>query len=259
MFWIVIKHILKLVLAVAPLALIPWVSKHCKGSVLLELVLDDPPKPGSIERLVGVSLASISVAGMTLYESFAHLWPRVQAKKFAYNYVGNILDDFSKNLSEGIRMGDDIRINVLFARRCWWFPFLKRFSWFANRGFLGGHRDNNLWLLTVQGLCGKAFREEKTLATDMRTAKLDRNWKPSQENLWLFLWQRQKAQHLKAILSIPMFRTTKSDAMTHHKVVGVINVDAVSDKGAEWVLKNRENLEAFWGDRGTTLVWLSVR
>lgn len=43
------------------------------------------------------------------------------------------------------------------------------------------------------------------------------------------------------------------------KVVGVINVDVVSDRGAEWLLKNKKILEAFFGDRGTTLVWLSVR
>ena len=222
-------------------------------------VLGANPEKATIEKLVAAFFASLTIAGMTVYESIAHLWPRAQAKKFAFNYVGNILDQFSKSIDEqGLRMGDDLRVNVLFAKRCW-FLILRRFTWFANRGFSAGQQDNGLWLLARQGLCGKAFRAEQTLASDLREAKPSHKWWPSQENLWLFRWQREKTRHLKAILSIPIFRMTKSDAMTRHKVVGVINVDAVSDRGAEWLLKNKKILEAFFGDRGTTLVWLSVR
>ena len=61
------------------------------------------------------------------------------------------------------------------------------------------------------------------------------------------------------IIRSPIFRTTKTDAMTRHKVVGVINVDAVSERGAEWVFRNQKILEAFFGNHGTTLVWLYVR
>jgi hypothetical protein len=256
---IVAKFVLKLAMVVSPLALIPFVSNHCRDSALLRLLLGDKPEAGSVEKLVGIFLGGISITVMTVYESFAHLWPRVQAKTFAFNYVGNLFDKFAKSIdSNGVRMGGDIRVNVLFVKLCR-FLLLRRFTWFANRGFIGGQKDNDLWMLTWQGLCGKAFRSENTLATDLRHTRLSDRWWPCPGNLWLFPWQREKTRHLKAILSIPIFRTTKSDAMTRHKAVGVINIDAVSDRGAEWLLKNAKVLEAFFGDRGTTLVWLSIR
>ncbi len=47
--------------------------------------------------------------------------------------------------------------------------------------------------------------------------------------------------------------------MTHHKVAGIINIDAVSERGAEWLLTNQKRLKVWFADQGTILVWLSAR
>lgn len=252
MFWIIFKYALKLIVVVAPLACVPYVAKHCHDSAVLAFILGPSPERSTIERFVAAIFASVSIMVMTVYESIMHLWPRTQVRNFAEAYVKNALDDFEEEIAEsGLRMATDLRVNVLFAR---W----HRFVWFANRGFTGCHHDNNLWILRWFGLSGNALKEKNTIAVDLRGRTPSGGRWPRRENLWLFSWQARKTRHLKAVVSIPIFKETKKGAMTHHKAVGVINVDAVSDAGAEWILSNGPALEAFFGDRGTALVWLSV-
>ena len=256
-YWIVIKFILKLGIVVSPFVLVPFIASH---------KIDVPWIGASLatggaraEKIVSAIMAAISIAGIAAYETVTHLRPRVQAKQFSVCFVENMLDEFAESIKPfNVAVGQDLRVNITLSRRCFLFPFLSRFFWFANRGFGGGHRDNGQWLFTFQGLCGRAFRHRQVLAVDLRKAESE-SWWPSAGNFWLSCGQRKKTRHLKAIVSIPLFKEIRTDAMTHHKVVGVINVDAVSERGAEWLLTNRERLENFFGDRGTTLVWLSGR
>ena len=259
MIWIVVKFVLKLGTVVAPFLVVPLIATHCHDTSWIRELFGTGEDKAKVEKMVSASFSTFNLVCIAIYESYAHLWPRVQSKRFASSYVNNVIDAFAKSIEpHGLRLGYDLRVNVLFAKRCW-ILLLTRFAWFANRGFLGGHHDDEMWMLTLQGLCGRAFRRKETLAVDLRNVSPSTKWWPSAENLWLFRWQRKKTRHLKAILSIPLFRRTETEAMTHHKVVGVVNVDAVSDKGAEWLLKNAKTLEFFFGDKGTTLVWLSVR
>jgi hypothetical protein len=234
-----IAYVLKLLIAITPFFVVPLVIKEEADHPFLASILG-ADKTNIKDR----AIAFFTVLDLTLlavYEMAAHFLPQRQAKKVADAFVGTLFDDFGKVISgQGMKLGPDIRINVMFVRRSAFTLFFRRFVWFANRGFDGGHRDNGLFLFVGQGICGRAFLERQTLSVDLRT--IDKSkvpvW-PCRENFWLLPWQRKCTAHLTAILTIPIFAELHEGPMTSYKRVGVINIDAVSEIGAERLLSNK--------------------
>jgi hypothetical protein len=250
MWRIVLGHIFKLLIAVAPFAIVPWWMRHRDWWPALAAVVHDDK--ATAEKLIVSGLTVADLLVLSLYEFFAHVRPRMDGRAFGRSYTQRLFDEFSAKCREaGLTLGRDVRVNVMILR--WWLVF----RWFANKGFVGGHRDDSLVLLRFQGICGHAFRHEKLVAVDFRTAARPSRWKPW-HNFWLWPWQCTNTGHLTAIVSIPIFREAKDGAMTRHRAVGVVNIDAVSDAGADWILKEKEALKNFFGPSGMVIAHLAT-
>jgi hypothetical protein len=131
------------------------------------------------------------------------------------------------------------RMNVMFIR--YWFVFT--WAWSCNFDATHNHhRDAGLLLTRFQGVCGKAYRAQKaeivsfdgsaTAWTLFRTYRL-------------FPWQQQKTRHVKAILSVPIFRQSESPSRPA-KCVGILNIDAVTDEAAKLLRDNEVSLAEYF-------------
>jgi len=255
-----ISFVLKLLIAIAPVFAVPLLLKEEKSHPWLVAALGT--KEDKLKDAAIAALTTIDVVVLSTYELLTRVLPQRQAKRVADVYVESLIKQFEEEIkTHGMEMGSDIRINVMFVRRSIFTFFMRRFVWFANRGFEGGHGDNGLWLFTGQGLCGRAFKEKKTLSVDLRgeSATGKAKWLPCRDNFWMLAWQRRCTAHLKAILTIPIFAEEKIGQMTYHTPVGVINIDAVSDQGAEGLLSNKKRLDGFFKDSGKILALLAPR
>ena len=247
------KYVTKLSIAIAPFLLVPLV---------LEMVGTHPSlaRLGKTSQDVQRSLIGIltvaDVGVLAMHEWFTHLLPRRQRKKAFEAFFEMLIKQFEVKAKEhDLAIGEDIRINVMFVRRSLLtLYFGRRFIWCANRGFDGSHRDNRLFLMAWQGLCGQAFRERKTLSVDLRNQPNGAvGFLPSKATFGLYGPQVSKTRHLKAILTIPIFAEFKDGAMSDLQPVGVINIDAISDVGAERLLANEKRLDTFFKENGRIL------
>jgi hypothetical protein len=160
------------------------------------------------------------------------------------------LRDYVKGQDHGIPVenwGQDLRLNVMYLRRAWWTLFvLRAFEMRGRKGFEHPdgivHPDEDLVLLAWQGLAGLAVKEKAPQYASggppqpgVRHLAAQPTWMIWQ-TLWLLPWQVRKTQRLKAILSVPMALENKRGT---RKIVGVINLDAISDAGAAYIDQHR--------------------
>jgi hypothetical protein len=96
------------------------------------------------------------------------------------------------------------------------------------------HTDERLVLLSWQGVAGKALRGQPLHVSSRPTRPTWRVW----DALWLFPWQVRSTLRVKAILSVPMVH----DAKGRRRVMGVLNLDAISDAGAAYIQQNQTEL-----------------
>jgi len=256
LFKTIIPFVLKLLIAITPFILVPYILK--KGTNHPDLARFFGTTEDRAQKVTLGILAVLDLAVLAVYETWTHFLPQRQARRIADVYVEGLFKQLEGQLEAiGMKIGKDIRANIMFVRRSAFTLFFRKFVWFANRGFEGSHRDNKLGLFVGQGLCGQAFRKRQTLSVDLRSSPAP-GWWPSAANFWLLPGQRKKTNHLTAILTIPIFAQYKDGLMTTHEAVGVINIDAVSTQGADGLLSNKIRLDEFFKESGTILALFAL-
>jgi hypothetical protein len=154
--------------------------------------------------------------------------------------------EYMKEVTKPIadRIGKDLRFNVMYARRRWYFLWLARdFEWDEEQlGFTPGrfHFDQKLWLTEWQGVCGQALRKESVAFAELPGASQP-HWLPWRNPYGLFRGQVLATTHVRAVLSVPMLLKRKG---MQPLAVGVINVDAVSDDGVDFLADEYSAWEA---------------
>jgi hypothetical protein len=71
----------------------------------------------------------------------------------------------------------------------------------------------------------------------------------------LWPWQLKKTEDVKYILSIPLFKASKGESKSF-KCTGVINLDTLSDEGAEFLERNEGKIVNYFLDRGKVIACL---
>jgi hypothetical protein len=220
------------------------------------------PKPADSQLQAIVALCGlVLVFGFDVYNLYI---PKQDSRRFGKAFFDRMVKDFTDQGAP--KFGRDLRMNVLLLR---WPKRLGRFNilplrWVANVGFdpaFGVNADAHFWIWGFQGVCGRALRKGFPQFSDLRTEKpRDATWSlffPSRENFRLFRWQIRRTGHLKAILSVPINRPDDSPTNPRLRIVGVVNLDAVSDDGADWLKKEREQTTKYLSDHGQFLTYLS--
>ena len=162
------------------------------------------------------------------------------------------------------KLRPDIRINIMYARRRWYFGwlFVKVFEWTWNDGFAppNEHIDANMWICEFQGVCGKAFRTMKPQSIYFEVGAAD-NLTVSQRlfrnEFRLSGWQLRRTSHLRGIISVPILE--QSDELSPScTCVGVVNLDTSSEAGSNKLRDNEEELTEYFLRFGKILAALRL-
>ncbi len=194
---------------------------------------------GGDEKKAGALLSLVVLGLVFVYEAAERGIPRLDAARLRDDYLRQLVKKLPPEVAR------QLRFNVMIARRRWYMLFIGReFQWTASRGFDLCHRDVKLWLAAWQGVCGAAFRDQQVKFVDLRgVPPLEAScWKFWQNPFRLFKWQLQRTQHVQAILSVPMVLKRGDGGNPSFVKVGVINVDAVTNDGAEFLAANWEQM-----------------
>jgi hypothetical protein len=184
--------------------------------------------------------------------------PHVSVARFRDDYLRAQLAIWEKNFD-----AKGIRFNIMYVRRRWFWLFFRFFQWDANLGFDPAnewHHDLKLWLHVKQGVCGRAFSTNRIVFAETDNTSIKwRPWPQGPYRLWS--WQIKKVQTVgvKAILSIPMWRTIGTTNNPHYQPVGVINIDATTAEAAVLLKKNKERISSYFADEGKLLAFLPSR
>ena len=253
-----VSYVLKLLIALTPLVVVPLVVAEETNHPTLAWLLGATKE--NVQQRAVAFFTVLDILTLATYETFTNFLPQRQARRVADVYVAGLLDGF-RNVITGARpearsrhphqhhVRPPIGVHALHSA----------VRLIRNRGFEGAHQDNGLWLFVGQGICGRAFKERKTLVADLRGSDSEHPpWWPCRDNFYLFPWQRRKTAHLTAILTIPIFAEEHLGLMTSHRPVGVI-IHAVSENGAERLLSNKKRLDEFFKESGKVLALLAPR
>lgn len=198
------------------------------------LGITGPVNGADLEAAISTFLLCVVFA----FEARSAAKDRSARDNFREEYVDDLVQPFQAQL------GRDLRFNVMYASR-WPFLLVKVFHWKGSRGFRAGvHQDARLWFTVHQGVCGLAYRNQSCEWVDLRTAP------PFEPQLWpwknpfgLSRGQFEKTRHVKAVLSVPMIKTLGPRTNPKYTRAGVINLDAVSDAGADYLAANHLEIE----------------
>jgi hypothetical protein len=203
------------------------------------------------------AISFVFLATVFVYDALDLYIPRESRRRFRNRYLKARFAELQENLHT------DVRINVMFVRRRWFLAFIPYFEWTANHGFKAGRdRDNKLGFFIWQGVCGKAYRSGLVTWEDLRGSRNDwtrMNWGEKflfRNQYALAYWQLAKTRSVKGILSVPIFRQKGEHPNADWRAVGVINVDAITTEGADWLAANHPEWRDFFLDLGTTLAEL---
>jgi hypothetical protein len=263
MLSIIVKYTAKALAVVIPF-LAPWLLGF---HIVEKITFLNGHAPEEMVR----AFLSLCVAGVLFGGDVVNLkLPQDEARRFGRTVIADAFNEFQQHLQKGVEIGRDVRVNVMIARRVWWLLYLRRtFDWYANRGFApdgrGMHRDNRLFLFTWQGICGKALGDQTLIAVDLREMKPRKgflwyvSWLLPINEFRLFGWQTKDTAHVQVVVSIPIFRLLEEAPNERWKVVGVINIDAVSDLGAAWLSDTgvQDELGRFFKETGTIIAFLA--
>ncbi len=233
-------------LAQALIVAAPWIAAHAGVSGLGETNL----------KVLLSMLGLCIVLGWDVVDLYI---PREQLRRFGKDYADKLAKQFEKPAPYP-QLGTDVRINIMYVA---WFGM--RFKWMANYGFVTSSRsypDVHMCLARWQGAAGQAVALQDTVWVDLRDqSKAELTF----AQRWFFgtefrLWHSQfkRTAHVLAVLSVPIVRAVGTKQNPKPKIVGVINVDAVSAKGLEWLenKETRQQLVTFLGDYGSFLAFL---
>jgi hypothetical protein len=169
--------------------------------------------------------------------------------------VDEFLRDYVRALDLGIpseHWGRDLRLNAMYLRRSWWsFFLLPVFEIRGRKGFDAPgvvFADEQLTLLAWQGVAGRARLGEPQYVLNPSGRRTWRIW----ENFWLLPSQVSRTAKVRAVLSVPMVR----EARGRRHVIGVLNLDAVSQAGARYIDRNQRQLTLALASFGKLLACL---
>jgi hypothetical protein len=167
-------------------------------------------------------------------DTINHQFPLWQLTKFRRVYLDSSVKSKWEELRAKYR--DCIRINIMVARRRWWLLWLYgSFDFEYPLGFStpNQHRDMRLHLWWHQGVAGAAFRSEQPKVEYLPPGAAA----SSGTAAWgLSSAQRKKTDHVRWVLSVPMYREGKPGEAERPKVTGVINIDVTDDDVARRLL-----------------------
>lgn len=238
MFRILLGYLMKMGVVAAPV-LLPFFVRFGADSL-------DEKKAGA---LISCALLTV-VFGFDIVD---HALPRLHAEKFRAAYLREVVNKHFEGSAE------HLRFNLMLARRRWFVLWLFRvFHWSASIGFdRGRHHDARLCLAEWQGVCGQALRAERPVFTDFRgLPKTEPHWRPWKNPSWLFRWQAIRTRDVLVICSIPLLVERGTPGNPIFRAVGVLNIDAVSGEGADWLKANWRELASPMMDLGGLLAVL---
>jgi hypothetical protein len=223
------------------------------GPLLLPLFVTFGVK-GVDEKVLGAALSLILLTIVLVVEVFDYAIPRLRSQKFRDEYLNQLVADRFKKSAR------HLRFNVMMARRKWYVLWtFRHFYWEASKGFdPGQHLDVKVRFAEWQGVCGATLRSQKPQFVDFRhLPKTEPHWLPWKNPYRLFRWQVERTRDVLAIGSVPLLVKRGTGTNPHYRVVGVLNVDAVSPEGAQWLAKNWDALKKPLLQAGTLLAVLS--
>jgi hypothetical protein len=228
----------------------PWIAAHFGWAQLSDET-----------RKVAFSLFGVLV--LAIWDFVDFYIPREHLRRFGKDYCDKLAKTLRERPAPFPKMGEDIRLNVLYVRGLWLFSW---FKWVANYGYTDNATiapDLHLLLAKWQGVAGVAVASCKpqwaTLWTDAPPSSF------SFAQRWAFqtkfkLWgpQFERTAEVRAVLSIPLVRRLGGYHNPRGKVVGVMNLDAITEPGAAWLAdpQKRGELLKFLADHGGLLAFL---
>ena len=164
--------------------------------------------------------------------------PLYRLRDFRKHYLES---DIKPRWEELDNNSGDVRLNIMPLKRVWWTLWLlKRFEMAYPLGFNTPqkHHDIALKLWWFQGLAGEAVRAGEPLQDKLLGGVSA--VRPNRILFWknpyrLTAGQLKKTQHVKWVLSVPMFVFPEVGAADKARIVGVINVDYTGDALDDWL------------------------
>jgi hypothetical protein len=216
------------------------------------LHLTGPKQEVEVQLRIGLSVcALLLVMGGELADLYL---PQRNIKSFRAQFLKELGVDWRHE------WGEDFRICIMHARRRWFFPFSRLFQWTWYDGFEPpiGHFDTRMILTEWQGVCGLAFRRQEAQWVDFRGKSFENltfaeRWL-LRNRFHLWRWQLTKTRKLLAVLSVPMLYQLRTNGPW--KSAGVFSLDAVTEKGAILLDKNKEALVEYFIGIGKIIAWL---
>jgi len=261
MWWL--RLILEYVARMLPIALplfLPtdYLPSHAHIRALFAAIgLSDPTdaQVRGVGAMVGLMLVFV-------FDFFNLYLPKEEARRFAKLFFDRLVYEFSDE--DAPAFGSDLRMNVLFIRAPRWIgKRILPLRWAANVGFapaFGNNSDAHFWIWGFQGVCGRAIRKGFPQFSDLRGEIMYDRWSsmviPWRVNFRFFRWQIRRTAHVKAVLSVPIHAQTAPSPNPKMRLLGVVNLDAVSDGGADWLVKTHKGTAEYLCDQVQFLAYL---
>jgi hypothetical protein len=256
---ILIRHLSQILIIIAPAftlswSILDWLGYSGAPTNVVQVNYWFIHLSGSKQEVeLKIRMALIVTASILVFihEAYEHYIPERDLKKFRVLY----LEDMKKKWRNYLL--PDIRVSILHARRLWYFPFIKIFSWTLTDGYAPNDLDANLFLTSRQGVAGIALRKKMPQLADMRERRqasfIERWFLFNQFHLWP--WQLHKTGSVKCKLSIPLLIET-GELNPRWRSVGVINLDTATDVGAEFLVFYKKDLSEYFVDHGKKIAYL---
>jgi hypothetical protein len=256
---ILVRQISQLLLLIGPIitlnwSILDWLGYAGTDEVRLNFLLFDLVGPKQVvEFKIRGAVIIVGWFSIFLHDMFEYYVPERDFKKFRSLYLDNIRLEWRKTIPT------EIRISIFHARRRWFFPICRILCWTWNDGFEPSDSDANMRLMSWQGVAGQVLKKRKPLLVDFRETrnknlKVYERWLPfNQFRLWP--WQLTKTKEITCILSIPVFISSGEPSPRWH-VVGVINLDTLTEPGAEFLVRNHQTLSNDLADYGKIIAYL---
>ena len=207
-----------------------------------------------VEMRLRTILTLVGVFTLVLHGYFDAYLPSRSLKSFRHDYLNEMNRSVWRKKN---RLPADIRINVMFFRWSWLPPWrVLEIVW--KDGFNPPHdRDASMRLGWFQGVCGAAVKARDAVFVDLRSVP-PANASFASKYLWrnefhMSAWQLKKAQHLKAVLSVPLFERHGAKGKEKDRCVGIINLDSATDDGADHLAMKKKDLAQYLAKYGTLI------
>ncbi len=213
----------------------------------------DGPKPG-VEMQLRVILTMLGI-GLLIVSGYVDAYrPSRTLEGFRHDYLEEL--NKSQFRKSGV-VSKAIRINVMYLYWRLHRPFNRTFEMVWRNGFEAHHRDRHVKMFIWQGVCGTAARGKESVFIDFRREPMDDGTFASRwllrNKYRLFPWHIKKTCAIKALLSIPMIEMRGKKGAERAVCVGVINLDACTDAGANELAKRSKHYSEYFLQHGSLI------